>query len=193
MVCLLGRLTVIGRECKTSSKLEVKPSVATTQDTAMAQSHSEKLLSVGQVAARSGLSVATLHFYEQSGLISSQRNAGNQRRYPMGVLRRLGVIKTAQRLGISLKEISEALQQLPAQRTPTSADWHKLSTRWRAQLQARIAQLEKLRDQLDGCIGCGCLSLNKCQLRNPGDAAAARGSGAVYLQAPTATAPPKGK
>lgn len=156
----------------------------------MARTHSEKLLSVGQVAARSGLSVATLHFYEQSGLISSQRNGGNQRRYPMSVLRRLGVIKTAQRLGIPLKEIAAALQQLPEQRTPTSADWRKLSTQWRAQLQARIAQLEKLRDQLDGCIGCGCLSLKKCQLRNAGDAAAARGTGAVYLQA-AATASPK--
>lgn len=142
---------------------------------------SKSTWSVGDVAKRAGVSVATLHFYEREGLISSERNAGNQRRYAPAVLRRVGVIKTAQRLGVPLKDIAAALAQLPDNRTPTTADWRKLSNRWRAQLQARIEQLQKLRDTLDGCIGCGCLSLKKCKLRNTNDEAGARGTGAVYL------------
>ncbi|TXS89537.1 redox-sensitive transcriptional activator SoxR [Parahaliea maris] len=139
-------------------------------------------LSVGKVAERAGVSVATLHFYENRGLISSWRNNGNQRRYRQGVLRRIAVIKTAQRLGLSLAEIAAAMETLPADRTPTKADWKRLSSRWRGQLQARIDQLEKLRDQLDGCIGCGCLSLQQCRLRNPDDIAAEEGDGAIYLE-----------
>ncbi len=138
-------------------------------------------LSVGQVAKRAGVTVATLHFYESRGLISSWRNAGNQRRYRRGVLRRIAVIKTAQRLGLSLTEIASAMQELPLEVTPSKADWARLSRRWRQQLQARIDQLERLRDQLDGCIGCGCLSLRECSLRNPEDVAAQAGEGAAYL------------
>lgn len=140
--------------------------------------------SVGKVAQRADVSVATLHFYEKEGLITSWRNTGNQRRYDPAVLRRIGVIKTAQRLGIPLKEIAEELSRLPDNRTPTKADWKKLSTHWRNRLQQRIDELSKLRDQLDGCIGCGCLSLKTCKLRNPDDSAAERGSGAVYLNNP---------
>lgn len=139
-------------------------------------------LSVGKVAERSGVTVATLHFYESRGLISSWRNSGNQRRYRQGVLRRIAVIKTAQRLGLSLAEIAAAMDTLPVDTTPTKADWKRLSSRWRGQLQARIDQLEKLRDQLDGCIGCGCLSLRQCRLRNPDDIAAEEGDGAIYLE-----------
>lgn len=126
-------------------------------------------LSVGDAARRSGLAVSALHFYEAQGLIASVRNAGNQRRYPRSILRRLAVIKVAQRMGLPLAEIADALRALPAGRTPTAADWRRMSARWRNTLEARIATLTQLRDQLDGCIGCGCLSLKKCPLRNAGD------------------------
>ncbi len=139
-------------------------------------------LSVGRVAKRCGVAVSTLHFYEAKGLISSWRNAGNQRRYARDVLRRVAVIKTAQQLGIALADIRQALQGLPANRTPTAADWRKLSDGWRTQLDQRINQLIKLRDRLDGCIGCGCLSLQNCPLRNPGDALSAEGPGPRLLQ-----------
>ncbi|WP_110707167.1 redox-sensitive transcriptional activator SoxR [Salinicola sp. CR57] len=132
-------------------------------------SATKQALSVGDVARRSGVAVSTLHFYETKGLIHSWRNAGNQRRYTRDVLRRVAVIKIAQRTGVPLTEIREALAALPDSRTPTAADWRRLSERWRAALDERIAQLTLLRDQLDGCIGCGCLSLSQCPLRNPGD------------------------
>ena len=138
-------------------------------------------LSVGEAAARSGVAISTLHYYEAEGLIRSRRNAGNQRRYPREVLRRIAVIRVAQRTGISLAEIREALAALPEGRTPTAQDWHKLSTRWRDDLNDRIARLERLRDQLDGCIGCGCLSLGACPLRNPWDRLAEQGSGPRLL------------
>src|ERR1700749_2552573 len=134
-------------------------------------------LTVGEVAARSGVAVSTLHFYEAKGLISSWRNSGNQRRYAREVLRRVSVIKVAQRTGIPLEEIREALATLPEKRTPTSEDWKKLSAVWRAQLDDRIERLTRLRDQLDGCIGCGCLSLESCPLRNPWDCLSAEGPG----------------
>jgi MerR family redox-sensitive transcriptional activator SoxR len=134
-------------------------------------------LSVGEVAARSGVAVSTLHFYESRGLIQSTRNAGNQRRYPRSVLRRVAVIKVAQRMGIPLAAIAEALQALPNRRTPTVADWRRLSARWQQELDARIRTLTQLRDQLDGCIGCGCLSLKACPLRNAQDALAGEGAG----------------
>jgi MerR family redox-sensitive transcriptional activator SoxR len=137
--------------------------------------HSE--LSVGEVASRSGLAVSALHFYESRGLIASVRNAGNQRRYPRSVLRRVAVIKVAQRMGVPLAAIAEALQALPAGRTPTVADWRRLSARWRDDLDERIRTLTALRDQLDGCIGCGCLSLKVCPLRNAQDTLAAQGPG----------------
>jgi MerR family transcriptional regulator, redox-sensitive transcriptional activator SoxR len=138
-------------------------------------------LSVGQVARRSGLSVSAIHFYEAKGLIKSRRNAGNQRRYPRDVLRRLAVIKVAQRTGIPLASIHEAFASLPQERTPTAEDWARLSAAWKDERDARIEGLTRLRDQLDGCIGCGCLSLEACPLRNPGDELAAEGSGARLL------------
>ncbi len=145
------------------------------------KSHISKQLSVGQVAARSGVAVSALHFYEAKGLISSFRNPGNQRRYPREVLRRVSVIKVAQRLGIPLAEIRDALQTLPKGRTPTAADWRKLSDSWKADLDSRIEKMIRLRDQLDGCIGCGCLSLKSCPLRNPLDELSEQGSGPHLL------------
>jgi MerR family redox-sensitive transcriptional activator SoxR len=139
------------------------------------------VLTVGELARRSGVAVSALHFYESRGLIRAQRSAGNQRRYPRAVLRRVAFIRAAQQLGIRLAEIAAALEQLPQQRTPTKADWARLSSRWRAQLDARIAALQALRDRLDGCIGCGCLSLRACALYNPDDRCAQQGSGAQRL------------
>ena len=138
-------------------------------------------LSVGEVAARSGIAVSALHFYESKGLIRSWRNRGNQRRYPREVLRRIAVIKVAQRTGIPLADIRKALAALPKERTPTAEDWGRLSARWRAELDDRIARLTRLRDQLDGCIGCGCLSLGVCPLRNPWDRLAEQGPGPRLL------------
>jgi len=138
-------------------------------------------LTVGDVAARSGLAVSALHFYERQGLIRSHRSAGNQRRYDRDVLRRLAVIKLAQELGISLKEIGAALAALPDRRTPTREDWQLLSERWRDDLDRRIALLQRLRADLDGCIGCGCLSLERCAIFNPDDRARLSGVGAVHL------------
>jgi MerR family redox-sensitive transcriptional activator SoxR len=138
-------------------------------------------LTVGEVAARSGVAVSALHFYETRGLIRSERTAGNQRRYPRGVLRRVAVIKVAQRVGIPLAEIRDALGELPEDHTPTTEDWHRLSTRWRADLDSRIERLTKLRDYLDGCIGCGCLSVRQCPLRNPWDVLSEQGAGPRLL------------
>ena len=135
------------------------------------------VLSVGQVSQRSGVAVSALHYYESLGLIRSIRTAGNQRRYRREVLRHIAVIRAAQRIGIPLQEIREALALLPDARTPTRADWSRLSSRWRQALNARIEQLVALRDQLDACIGCGCLSLKRCKLSNPEDVLAARGAG----------------
>lgn len=139
------------------------------------------LLSVGDVSRRSGVAVSALHFYEAKGLLSSDRSAGNQRRYRRDVLRRVAFIRAAQTLGVSLDEIADALRQLPSQRTPTKADWSRLSSHWRNALDQRIADLQALRDQLQGCIGCGCLSLRACALYNPADELAQRGSGAQRL------------
>jgi len=137
----------------------------------------DKLLSVGQLAARSGVAVTALHFYETKGLIQSTRNAGNQRRYPRAMLRRVAVIKMAQRLGIPLAEIASALAALPNDHTPTAEDWQRLSARWRDDLSQRIDEMVRLRDQLDGCIGCGCMSLKECPLRNRQDYLADAGPG----------------
>ncbi|RJS91336.1 redox-sensitive transcriptional activator SoxR [Salinisphaera sp. Q1T1-3] len=141
----------------------------------------KKQLSVGEVADRCGVAVSTLHFYERKGLIASQRNAVNQRRYTRDVLRRVAVIRTAQRVGVPLAEIGAALATLPDSRTPNAVDWARLSQIWRRDLDARIAHLVELREQLDGCIGCGCLSLAACPLRNPDDVLGQRGSGAQRL------------
>ena len=143
---------------------------------------------VGRVARRCGVKVSTLHFYEKKGLIRSWRNAGNQRRYKPDVLRRISVIKAAQKLGISLADIQDALATLPDSRTPTTADWEKLSTHWREDLDTRIRQMERLRDLLTGCIGCGCLSMKNCPIYNADDRLAARGDGAILLdQGPDAS------
>jgi MerR family transcriptional regulator, redox-sensitive transcriptional activator SoxR len=138
-------------------------------------------LSAGQVAARSGLAVSTLHFYEAQGLIRSWRSSGNQRSYGRDVLRRIAIIKVAQRLGLPLSMIRSAMDSLPGGRTPNARDWQRLSRQWRQELDRRIQLLQRLRGQLDGCIGCGCLSLRICQLRNPEDAAANSGSGPRLL------------
>ncbi|MBY3037955.1 redox-sensitive transcriptional activator SoxR [Rhizobium laguerreae] len=141
-----------------------------------------KLLTVGEVAERSGLAVSALHFYETKGLISSIRSRGNQRRYGRDVLRRLGIIKVAQRVGIPLSEIQAAFESLPQGRTPTVADWQTLSARWKDDLDARIRRLSLLRDRLTGCIGCGCLSIESCPLRNPCDRLGKEGPGARLLE-----------
>lgn len=138
-------------------------------------------LTVGEVARRSGVAVSALHFYESKGLIKSWRNAGNQRRYAREVLRRVALIKVAQKTGIPLAAIRKALKALPGERTPTGEDWKKLSLGWRAELNARIERLARLRDQLDGCIGCGCLSLGVCPLRNPHDNLGKQGPGPRIL------------
>lgn len=137
---------------------------------------------VGRVAKRCGVKVSTLHYYERQGLIRSWRNEGNQRRYKADVLRRISVIKAAQKMGISLADIKSAFASLPNNRTPTKADWNKLAASWQAQLNARIRYLETLRDSLSGCIGCGCLSLNACPIYNPEDTLANDGEGAVILE-----------
>jgi MerR family redox-sensitive transcriptional activator SoxR len=136
-------------------------------------------LTPAEVAARTGLSVPTLHYYEREGLIDSRRTSGNQRRYHRDVLRRLAFIRVSQRVGISLADIREALSGLPADRTPNAQDWSRLSRRWRDDLDDRMQRLGKLRDTLDGCIGCGCLSLRSCSLYNPDDELATDGTGAV--------------
>ena len=139
-------------------------------------------LSAGQLAARSGVAVSTVHFYEAKGLIKGWRSNGNQRRYARDVLRRVAVIKVAQRLGLPLSEIKRAIDSLPGGRTPTAKDWKRLSGAWRKELNRRIALMQRLRDQLDGCIGCGCLSLKTCQLRNPDDGMSGRGAGPLLLE-----------
>lgn len=138
-------------------------------------------LAPGQVAARAGIAVSALHFYERENLITSVRTAGNQRRYHRDVLRRIAFIRVSQSLGISLARIRDALATLPDDRVPTKADWSRLSRGWRSDLDARIDQLQRLRDNLDGCIGCGCLSLKSCALFNPDDELAATGPGARRL------------
>ena len=141
-----------------------------------------QVLTVGEVAARSGIAVSAVHFYERRGLIEGWRSGGNQRRYGRAVLRRIAIIKVAQQLGIPLSEIAERLAALPAGRSAGKADWTRIAEGWRADLDRRIAQLTRLRDSLDGCIGCGCLSMESCPLRNPGDEAGRDGSGARYLE-----------
>lgn len=142
----------------------------------------ERVLTVGQLAKRSGVKVSTCHFYEQKGLIKSRRNSGNQRRYHPDTLRRISVIKAAQKLGISLQSIKAAFATLPNERTPTSQDWKRLSQTWQQELDERIHALQRLRDNLDNCIGCGCLSLHSCPLYNQDDHLASHGSGPIILE-----------
>lgn len=141
----------------------------------------KRLLTVGEVAARAGVAVSALHFYEEKKLIQSVRTGGNQRRYPRSVLRLVAVIKAAQRVGIPLAEIERTLSSLPDGRVPNATDWARLSAGWKDTLDRRIEELTALRDHLDGCIGCGCLSIASCPLRNPGDRLAAKGSGPQLL------------
>ena len=141
-------------------------------------------LTVGQVAVRSGVAVSALHFYEARGLIRSHRTSGNQRRYSRDVLRRVAIIRVAQEVGISLVDIARAFQSLPEERTPTREDWNLLSTAWRDELDQKINQLKKLRDGLTDCIGCGCMSIDKCPLRNKEDRLAREGTGARRLIVP---------
>jgi MerR family redox-sensitive transcriptional activator SoxR len=141
-------------------------------------------LTVSEVARRSGYAESALRYYERQGLISAERTAGNQRRYQRDVLRRLAFIAAARHVGLSLDEIGTALRALPAGRTPTRADWTRISQHWRARLDGEIAALVALRDGLDSCIGCGCLSLDRCTMSNPGDVVRDRGPGAVFLPAP---------
>ncbi|HEY0808225.1 MAG TPA: redox-sensitive transcriptional activator SoxR [Pseudonocardiaceae bacterium] len=142
-----------------------------------------ELLTIGQVAERSGVPHTALRFYEEAGLIEAQRTTGNQRRYPRAVLRRLAFVRTAQRVGLSLEEIRAALADLPDGRTPSKSDWARLSRSWRTELDARIDALQRLRDRLTDCIGCGCLSLRSCALHNHDDVMAALGAGAPKLRA----------
>ncbi len=135
-------------------------------------------LGVGEVASRSGVAVSALHFYERKGLISSLRTSGNQRRYGRDVLRRIAVIRIAQRVGMPLEAVAAAFALLPEGRTPTKAEWARMSAHWQQELEERIATLQFLRDQLTDCIGCGCLSLKRCRLANPGDVLGQAGDGA---------------
>lgn len=139
------------------------------------------LLTPGEVARRSGVAVSTLHFYEAKGLIQSSRNSGNQRRYRRDVLRTVAIIKVAQRIGLPLSTVGEAFSIFPEGHTINKHDWKTISSQWRSELDSRIRVLTALRDQLDGCIGCGCLSGRECPLRNPGDQLGQEGSGARLL------------
>jgi MerR family transcriptional regulator, redox-sensitive transcriptional activator SoxR len=159
----------------TMLQLEVRFNSRVSQDT----------LSIGELAARSGVAPSALRYYERLGLIRSRRTTGNQRRYERAELRRLAFIRIAAQVGVPLEEIRAALAALPQERTPTRADWARLSVRWRNRLQAQIDLLERLRDELTGCIGCGCLSLQRCRLYNPSDALATEGPGPRRLLPPS--------
>ena len=148
------------------------------------------LLTIGQVAERSGVAVSALRYYEAQGLVSASRTAGGARRFPRSVLRRLAFVRAAQNVGLTLPEIREALAALPEDRTPSGRDWARLSAAWRDRLDERIRALEQLRDGLSSCIGCGCLSLTRCALYNPGDVAAAEGPGARRLSPALRRVPP---
>ena len=139
------------------------------------------LLTIGEVAARSGFATSALRYYEREGVLTSTRTSGGQRRYPRSVLRRLAFVRAAQHVGLSLDEVRTALDALPSGRSPTKADWARLSRSWQARLDEQIAGLQELRDGLTGCIGCGCLSLRSCALSNPADVSGAQGPGARFL------------
>ena len=145
-------------------------------------------LTIGEVAARSGVAASAIRFYESQGLIASERTSGNQRRYERAVLRRIALVQAGKAAGIPLDDIRTALDTLPAQRTPTRRDWERFSRRWRDDLDGRIATLQAIRDRMTTCIGCGCLSIDKCDLLNPDDEAAGKGGGAHYLRQDSAHA-----
>ena len=140
-----------------------------------------KRFTVGEIAKRSGVATSALRFYEDAGLIASDRNSSGHRRYHADVLRRVAFIRTAQKVGLSLEEIRTALDTLPAKRTPNASDWGRLASSWRPRLDEQIAMMIRLRDDLSGCIGCGCLSLTLCRMWNPDDVAASLGAGPRYL------------
>jgi MerR family redox-sensitive transcriptional activator SoxR len=148
------------------------------------------MLAIGEVAGRSGMAPSALRYYEDQGLISATRTAGGARRYPRSVLRRLALIRAGRNVGLSLPEIRSALDSLPADRPPTVTDWARLSSGWRDRLDEQITALTQLRDGLSSCIGCGCLSLEKCALSNPGDVAAGDGPGARWLAPALRRTPP---
>ena len=149
-----------------------------------------ELLSIGEVAARSGLAASALRYYEDQGLITASRTTGGARRYPRSVLRRLAVVRAGRNVGLSLPEIRAALATLPEERPPTTTDWARLSSQWRDRLDEQITALEQLRDGLTSCIGCGCLSLDRCALSNPGDVAGREGTGARWLRRALRRTPP---
>jgi MerR family transcriptional regulator, redox-sensitive transcriptional activator SoxR len=144
----------------------------------------QETMSIGQVAERSGYATSAVRYYEREGLITAERNAGGHRRFHPAVLRRLAFIRAARHVGLTLDEVREAMASLPDERTPTKADWSRISRGWRRRLDEEIAALVALRDGLDACIGCGCLSLRRCALSNPDDMAAGAGPGAAYLPEP---------
>ena len=146
-----------------------------------ARLHKDDRLSIGALAARTGVATSAIRYYDELGLLAAERTSGGRRVYPRHALRRLSLILVARRLGLSLEEIAEALAVLPSDRAPTKADWARLSTAWRIRLDGRIAELVGLRDDLTSCIGCGCLSLVTCRLYNPQDAAAGAGEGPRFL------------
>lgn len=148
----------------------------------MATAVSKSLLPIGDIAGRAGLSVPTVRYYESRKLITSERSAGNKRLFRRYTLRRLAIIAAGQRVGLTLAEIADALAELPLDRAPSQEQWHRLSTHWAQLVAARIRRLEKLQGSLDDCIGCGCLSLKKCHLFNPGDEAAAEGPGSRWIR-----------
>ena len=151
------------------------------------------LLTIGDMVERSGFPHSALRYYEREGLISTTRTSGGQRRYRRSTLRRLAFIRAARSIGIGLDEVREALESLPSERTPTKADWSRLSRAWRARLDEEVEALLALRDGLDGCIGCGCLSMSTCRLVNPNDRVGAKGSGAQGLPAALRRPPPHGR
>lgn len=151
------------------------------------------LISIGDVVRRSGFAASALRYYETEGMIAAHRSPGGQRRYERSVLRRLAFIRAASNVGLSLDEIRDEMSRLPSNRTPTKADWQRISRHWRGRLDEQIAALERLRDGLDSCIGCGCLSLRRCAISNPDDLAGAGddGTGAAYLPAALRRRPPR--
>jgi MerR family transcriptional regulator, redox-sensitive transcriptional activator SoxR len=157
--------------------MQVKVSLKSSERSAM----SDPFILIGVLAQRAGVAASALRFYETQGLLVSTRSSGGQRQYPRSALRRVAFIRAAQAVGLSLDDIQAALATLPEQRTPTQADWQRLSKQWQPMLNARIAALTQLRDQLSACIGCGCLSLQRCKLYNPQDVAATRGHGPRFL------------
>jgi MerR family redox-sensitive transcriptional activator SoxR len=173
---------MVSETTKTITQIKKRKESSNQPTTRLQRRSTGEGLSIGDVAKRAGVSVQTLHFYESKGLIVSSRNAGNQRRFHGNMLRRVAIIKSAQKLGLSLNEISEAFASLPKTKSPTTKQWQQMSKGWREKLQNKIDSLIALRDQLDSCIGCGCLSIKSCSLRNPDDSASNDGVGAVFLK-----------